>query len=105
MFREPFGRIQRVGATPIPKEQRWKVLERKKEVINDLFAWEEGISFVTLPGPQYKRPVKAGELVLLEVPGNGILLSVDPDSIRRANDRLGLDPDDIDYARECFAEL
>ena len=104
-YQEPFGRIQRAGNEPIPEEQKVSVLHRQREVFNDLVSWEEAISFVTLLGPEHKRPIQVEECVLPEAPARGILRNSDPDNVRRANDRLGLDPDDLDYARERFAGL
>ena len=99
-YREPFGRLQRAGVSLIQESSAPSVLSRKKEVIEDLVAWEEAISFVTLLGPQHKRPVMTEEWVLPDPPKDSILKNRDQESVRRANERLGLDPDDLDYARE-----
>ena len=103
--REPFGRVGRIETAPIPEEQTARVMERHDEVIEDLVTWEEAIGFTTLLGPQHQRPVVTGNLQLPERAGKSILRGFELEAIRRANERLGLDPDDMDYARVRFPDL
>ena len=81
------------------------MLIRKKEVIMDWLTWEESVSCITLLGPEHQKPVRGESFTLPEMPKTGILRQFDPEKLRRANDRLGLDPDNLDYARERFAGL
>ena len=102
---EPLGRIRWAGIIPIREEEERLVLQRKKEVIMDIFTWEESISRVMLLGPEHQKPVMEENEELPEPPGSGILRNLAPDMVRRANERLGLDPDDLDFATERFADL
>ena len=103
--REPLGRIRKVGVEPIQEEDERRVLKRSPEVIEDLLTWEESLSCVTLLGPEHQRPIRPEGVVLPSPPRVGILRHQELDTIRRANERLGLDPDDLDYAKERFAQL
>ena len=103
-YREPFGHISKAGSEPIFFGEG-RVLESKKEVLDDLVAWEEAISFITLLGPEHKGPLRADGGLLPEPPARGILKSTDLEKNRRANERLGLDPDDVDFAAQRFAGL
>ena len=104
-WREPLGRIRQGGRREMPPDRTATAMQRGRESFDDLVSWEEAISFVTLLGPEHKRPVEAPELTLPEAPQRGILKDYEADKVRRANDRLGLDPDDADFARERFARL
>ena len=104
-YREPFGRLRREGVTLIPEKQEVKVLERHEEIIDDIVTWEESLSCISLLGPQHQRPPIIEGFTLPEPMRGGILKVFDQNGIRRANERLGVDPDDLDFARERFAEL
>ena len=102
---EPFGRISREGTVQIPEQQQARVLVRQEEAIEDLVMWEESISFITLLGPQHRKPTLMEGFQLPGPPGKSILRDFDLEGIRRANERLGVNPDDMDYARERFPDL
>ena len=104
-WREPLGRIRRGGRRELPPDKQATKIKRETERFDDLVSWEEAISFVTLLGPEHQRPVEAPELTLPKPPPKGILKPWEVHNVRRANDRLGLDPDDEDLARERFAGL
>ena len=104
-YREPMGRIRKAGCLPIREEEIRPVLKRQREIIRDIFTWEEAISRVTLLGPEHEAPVVEDYGVLPPAPKAGILRNLAPESVRRANERLGLDPDDFDFVTERFADL
>ena len=104
-YREPFGRIQRGEVTPIPDTPGQAVMMRREEIIGDLVTWEESLSFVTLLGPHHLRPHLTDDVKLPEPLSRGALKEFDAEGIRRANERLGVDPDDLDYTRDKFAGL
>ena len=104
-WREPMGRIRRGGRREIPMERTTTVLPRQKETIEDVWSWEESISFVTLLGPEPRRPIEALAFTLPAAPKKSVLKEWDVSKIRRANDQLGTDPDNLDLARQRFAGL
>ena len=104
-WRQPLGRINRGGRREIPPDRPPTVLQRREERIDDSMMWEECISFITLLGPEHRRPVEAPDANLPEAPRKGVLKEWDQSKNRRANDRLGMDPDDYDLTRQRFAGL
>ena len=104
-WREPLGRIRRGGRRQLPPDDSPKPLRRHKESVEDTITWEESLSFVTLLGPQHRRPLEATEIKLPTAPDKGVLKAWDETKNRRANERLGMDPDDLDLARKRFAGL
>ena len=104
-YREPLGRICRKETVSLRDEGERAVMTRKREVITDWLTWEESLSCITLLGPEHQKPMRGESITLPDRPAAGILRQFDPEKLRRANERLGLDPDDLDYARERFAGL
>ena len=104
-WREPMGRIRRGGMRELPADRTSRVLRRERECIEDAVTWEESISFVTLLGLEHQKPREASPVRLPEAPKKKILKDWDVLKIRRANERLGIDPDDLDLTRQRFAGL
>ena len=75
-YREPLGRVRWAERIPVRDEEIRPVLKRKKEVIIDIFTWEESISRVMLLGPEHQGPDMEENEELPEPPGPGILLNL-----------------------------
>ena len=104
-WREPLGRIGRGGRRELPLDGAPRPLRRYKERMEDLIAWEESVSFVTLLGPEHRKPIEGTVIRLPEPPERRVLKAWDESKNRQANERLGMDPDDTDLARQRFAGL
>ena len=103
---EPLGRIYRCPwVYEVPEEHEQLLLRSRQEEIKDWSHWEESLSFLTLLGGEHVHP----EHEVIQRPPDSdkesILKTFDEGKIRRANERLGRDPDDMDHGRKRFSRL
>ncbi len=89
----------------MPEYHDQLILKRRPKEIRDWAHWEESLSFVTLIGSEHVIPEHVSMQQVPDSLRTSILKPFALEKIRRVNDRIGLDPDDMDRDRKKFARL